>query len=586
MINNLVTAIIVSLIVLGNVSIQAQTRERTVIKPKKVGSVEPIELTGYKVGARDANPSGRIIADANWIKDLSLGFKNISRKDIVYLSVVMNIEKQGTLELPLALKFTAGTNPCTRSCGRQGPIEFEKLPPVARPRETVTLALKASTANWAYGRFQETGVDPLYGRLLYDFVVFSDGTAWSQGQEMRLDPNNDEHWVVMPPLGTGSSGGRERPKLNWTRFLANLVVNSTRSQQFGWDLFFETVPRVATTTANNLITTTESCVWRTGETFGQCGQAFFCTSQLWCTYRYDALTTTPQFTASGYQQEVEVFCDVPYPPNGGQDCQFCFDPYKKTVQQFVATGYCDDLDNDGFSEASGDCDDTCSACNPGNAFENIIGYWCGDTGDNDCDGYIDCNDSDCGADPLCAPSSPILIDTSGDGFSMTSHANGVLFDINHDGRKEKLSWTSANSNDAWLVLDRNQNGNIDDGSELFGNHTIQPAPPAGEERNGFLALREFDKPLKGGNYDGEISLADTIFNKLRLWTDTNHSGTSDPGELHPLSDMGVDRLELTYKSSKRTDSFGNQFRYRAKVRRDKGVDVGKWAWDVFLVGAQ
>ena len=285
---------------------------------------------------------------------------------------------------------------------------------------------------------------------------------------------------------------------------------------------------------------------------------------------------------------------------------------------------CPDNDGDGHMDAAcggDDCDDTDDFVYPG------AGELCGDGKDNDCDGKTDCNDETCWQEDICTDCpltceeggcpewfiqcanpcmykttngcppdtsrsgnccyrpSPIVVDVAGNGFNLTDGANGVNFDLNNDGVAEKLSWTSAGSDDAWLALDRSGNGMIDSGQELFGNFTPQPNPPMGQQKKGFLALAEFDKPQNGGNGDGVITKQDAVFSRLRLWQDTNHNGISEAVELHTLKDLGLKSIDLDYKESKRTDQYGNQFRYRAKVWDEHGAQLGRWAWDVLLVSA-
>ncbi len=182
----------------------------------------------------------------------------------------------------------------------------------------------------------------------------------------------------------------------------------------------------------------------------------------------------------------------------------------------------------------------------------------------------------------CKGTSPIVIDTTGKGFHLTSAEDGVMFDFNGDGKPFKLSWTAEDSGNAFLALDRNHNGRIDSAKELFGNITEQPPSP---DPNGFLALAEFDKPENGGNGDGIIDSRDAVFSHLLLWIDANHDGISQPNELHALPEMGVYSLALTYTESRRTDQFGNQFRYRSAVNPDPEDGEsrdGRVTYDVFL----
>jgi hypothetical protein len=177
-------------------------------------------------------------------------------------------------------------------------------------------------------------------------------------------------------------------------------------------------------------------------------------------------------------------------------------------------------------------------------------------------------------------SSPIILDLAGDGFDLTDAAGGVSFDIMGTKSPVQIAWTMANSDDAWLALDRNGNGQIDDGSELFGNYTAQPLS---DEPNGFLALMEFDQASQGGNRDGKIDQSDSVYQHLVLWQDRNHNGRSEAEELQALANSVVKAISLNYQMLRLQDRNGNAFRYRAVVTPTPGNRLGRFAYDVFLV---
>ncbi|MGH9775893.1 MAG: hypothetical protein ACRD50_13200 [Candidatus Acidiferrales bacterium] len=195
-------------------------------------------------------------------------------------------------------------------------------------------------------------------------------------------------------------------------------------------------------------------------------------------------------------------------------------------------------------------------------------------------------------DPTCPPTgngdtqpncSPIILDLSGQGFSLTSAANGVMFDITGSGKLFQIAWTAPGAENGFLVYDRDGDGVIDSGKELFGNFT--PQPPSAHP-NGFAALAVYDQPANGGNGDGIIDAHDKIYSSLRIWIDSNHDGIAQPDELHTLPSVGVYSISLNYQLSMRRDQYGNLFRYWSKVNAHDANDtsnVGPIAYDVFLV---
>jgi hypothetical protein len=173
--------------------------------------------------------------------------------------------------------------------------------------------------------------------------------------------------------------------------------------------------------------------------------------------------------------------------------------------------------------------------------------------------------------------SPVLLSLGDGRFELTSAADGVRFDIDGDGSPERIAWTSAGSDEAFLALDRDGSGAIESGLELFGDSS--PQLPAADA-NGFRALALFDEPQNGGDGDGWVGPGDEVFDHLLLWRDLDHDGTSTPAELTSATAAGLEGIDLDYLASARQDAHGNQFRYQAATRWRSGAQ--RPAWDVFF----
>ncbi|MBD9446917.1 DUF5801 repeats-in-toxin domain-containing protein [Rhizobium sp. RHZ01] len=132
---------------------------------------------------------------------------------------------------------------------------------------------------------------------------------------------------------------------------------------------------------------------------------------------------------------------------------------------------------------------------------------------------------------------PIILDLDHNGIALTSLDNGVQFDINADGHKDQIAWTSAS--DGILAFDVDGNGKIDNGSEIFSPHFA-----GGSYVDGLAALATLDS-----NHDGKIDATDEAFSKLTVWQDLNHNGITDSGELSSLADHSISGISLDASTS-------------------------------------
>ncbi|MFU6378777.1 hypothetical protein ACM792_26610, partial [Metapseudomonas otitidis] len=140
---------------------------------------------------------------------------------------------------------------------------------------------------------------------------------------------------------------------------------------------------------------------------------------------------------------------------------------------------------------------------------------------------------------------PLSLDLDGDGIETVGANAGITFDFDGDGLKTGTGWVKGD--DGFLVLDRNGNGQIDNGGELFGVDTVKANGQ--KATDGFDALRDFDS-----NGDGVFDAKDAQFANVRVWQDTNQDGIAQAGELKTLAEHNIVAINLDSTASNQTSN--------------------------------
>ena len=145
--------------------------------------------------------------------------------------------------------------------------------------------------------------------------------------------------------------------------------------------------------------------------------------------------------------------------------------------------------------------------------------------------------------------SPLVVDLDGDGKIETVSTDGnVHFDFDSNQKIENSGWIGKN--EGFLVRDINGNGQIDNGIEMFGNHTV--LQNGKNAVNGFEALKDLDS-----NGNGKFDAEDDAWSQVKVWRDANTNGIVDSGELLTLEQAGIESINLKYDYQKEADENGN-----------------------------
>lgn len=161
----------------------------------------PVELVGLSIAGQKAQVSDYIFADKDWLKSLTLRFKNKHSRPIVHMRVELQVPKLGNMEYPLRLTMEFGERPLEPPVAKAA-----ESPDRIAPKKEKELKLSDEKYDFLVQYMQENQVDDIEKvKVFVEFIVYDDDMAWSSGNYLMLrDPNRPERWNVKG----GWQGGR------------------------------------------------------------------------------------------------------------------------------------------------------------------------------------------------------------------------------------------------------------------------------------------------------------------------------------------------------------------------------------------
>ena len=158
---------------------------------------------------------------------------------------------------------------------------------------------------------------------------------------------------------------------------------------------------------------------------------------------------------------------------------------------------------------------------------------------------------------------PLILNLDSKGLAvLAASSTSARFDHNNDGIATATGWAAVGN--GLLVLDRNGNGKIDGGRELFGDNTT--LSNGATAAHGYAALADFDS-----NGDHVIDALDSIFSQLQVWQDFNQNGLSEENELFTMQALGIQSLNLDHVAESKDLGNGNRLTHIGSYTKTDGT---------------